>query len=72
MYIISGDLIQYHEQKVQDLAHQYQDSLWQQAKLSEQLGSLTSRISSWFDGGVESVSSVDSRMEPQTVQVKSN
>ena len=70
MYIVSGELNQYHEQRVEELTRQYQTALWQQGRFSNQVRSLGNRISSWFDRGVESVSGIDSRLEPQPVRVK--
>ncbi len=66
MYILSGDLMQYHEQRVKELSSQYQSSLWQQDRIKNSLSTLNSQIRSWFDSGVETVSGTDSRMEPQT------
>ena len=66
MYIMSGDLMQYHEQRVKELTNQYQDSLWQMSRFKQGVKSVNSHIRSWFDSGVETVSGVDSRMGPQT------
>ena len=70
MYIVSGEFSQYHEQQVEELSRQYQTSLWQQDQFSKQVRSLRNRISSWFDREVDSISGIDSRLEPQPVRVK--
>ena len=70
MYIMSGELMRYHEERVKLLTRQYQDSKWQQAQFWSQISALAGRIRSWFDRDVESVPGVDSRLEPQTIQVE--
>jgi hypothetical protein len=70
MYIMSGELMQYHNERVEELTRQYQDSRWQAATFKGQIGALAGRIRSWFDGDVETSSGAGSRLDTNVVQVE--
>jgi fructose-1,6-bisphosphatase/sedoheptulose 1,7-bisphosphatase-like protein len=70
MYIDSGDLTRYHEERVNELTRVYQDSKRQDALVVNQIRAMSDRIRSWFDGEVDTVSGAGSRLETQTVRVE--
>jgi hypothetical protein len=70
MYMISGEMMQYHEQRAEELTRSYQDSKWQEAQFRSQISAFASRVRSWFDSGVETSSGAGSRLDTSVIQVE--
>ena len=72
MFVMDNGLMLYHEQRVEEMTRQYQDSRWQQEQFVNQVRALFSRVGTWFGRGVESVPNAgDGRLESQPVRVHS-
>lgn len=72
MDMMSGELMKYHNQRVEELSRQYQDSLWQQDKIQARFRAVTSKVRSWFDGDADKASNRSGQLQPQTVRVDNN
>ena len=70
MHVVSGDVMRYHEERVEELARQYQDSKWLDAQLSDRMHAAMRSIRSWFDRDVETVSAPSGRLETKPVRVE--
>lgn len=68
MFVMDEGLLQYHEQRVEEMTRQYQNARWQQEQFVNQVRSLFSRIGTWFGRDAESGSSAGKgRLESQPV-----
>ncbi len=70
MNMMHGDLVRYHDERVQELAGQYQNAKWQEKRLLVRVKAFTQRAGSWFGMGAESVAGTNGRLEPQPVRIE--
>ena len=72
MHMVSGEVMNYHEERVEQLTRQYRDSKWLDAQINDRMHALMRGIRSWFDQDVETVPAANGRLEARAVRVESN